>query len=256
VGFGTHRALDALQAHLRGGSWVLKVDVLKYFYSLDHEMLRHSLERVVACTRTRALIAAVLATYSAHDEYYFPQRGDDLFSAVRARGVPIGNLSSQLFANWYLHAVDTRVKREIGWRRYVRYMDDMVFVGPSKAAMIGLHSDVCEALAALRLTPHPTKTQVLPVTNGVRFLGFRVYPHHRRILRPNIRRFNARMRRYRWLVAHSAMTVEEVRASLCSWLGYADPKRCGGLIEHLLASAEFTVPGRPLAQGFTLRTPT
>jgi hypothetical protein len=130
VGYGTHRALDTLQQYLRGGSWVLKVDVSKYFYSIDHAILRASLAERVACRRTRALIDQVLATYSAHDEYYFPQRGDDLWAPSRPRGVPIGNLTSQLFANWYLNPVDTFVKRTLGWRRYVRYMDDLVFVGP------------------------------------------------------------------------------------------------------------------------------
>ena len=256
VGYGSHKALDMLQQHLRGGQWVLKVDVSKYFYSINHDLLKASVFRHVACPRTRELIAALLTTYSAHDEYYFPQPNDDLFDVLRRRGVPIGNLTSQLFANWYLQPVDDFIKRQLGWRRYVRYMDDLVFVGPSKAAMTELQTQVCTALRALRLTPHPTKTQISPATNGVRFLGFRVYAHHRRLLRGNIRRFNARMRRYRWAVERGEMTFDAVRLSLRSWLGYADPLQHGGLIERLLDQHAFTVPGRSLPQRFTLRAPT
>lgn len=249
VGLGTHRALDTLQQYLRGGSWVLKVDVSKYFYSIDHAILRDSLSARVACGRTLALVDQVLATYSAHDEYYFPQPGDDLWAPSRPRGVPIGNLTSQLFANWYLHAVDHHVKRTLGWRRYVRYMDDLVFVGPSREALANVRDAVLAQLAALRLTPHPRKTQLFPVRHGVRFLGFRVYPHHRRLLRGNITRFNRRMRRYRRAVAAGQMTFGEVGASLASFMGFAG-ETSAPLVNRLLDVHAFTVPGKALPQRF------
>jgi retron-type reverse transcriptase len=75
---GTHRALDTLHRHLRGGTWVLKVDVSKYFSAIDHAILRLILSERIACRRTPALVDQVLATYSAHDEYYSPLPGDDL----------------------------------------------------------------------------------------------------------------------------------------------------------------------------------
>lgn len=82
-----------------------------------------------------------------------------------------------------------------------------------------------QRLYARRLTPHPTKTQCFPVRNGVPFLGFRLYPNHRRILRPNLQRFAHRMREYEHLVATGQLEVDRVRRSLCAWMGYADPAR-------------------------------
>jgi retron-type reverse transcriptase len=253
AGYGTHRALDTLQRDLRGGTWVLKVDVSKYFYSIDHDILRTGLARRIACRRTLALVDQVLATYSAHDEYYFPQSGDDLWSSSRPRGVPIGNLTSQLFANWYLAALDTFVKRTLGWRRYVRYMDDLVFVGPSREAMADVRDAVCQQLTVLRLTPHPRKTQLFPVHHGVRFLGFRVYPHHRRLLRANVARFNQRMRRYRRAVAAGAMSFEEVRLSLASFMGFAGDEAVP-IMNRLLDVHAFAVPGKALPQRFLVGT--
>lgn len=234
VGKGTHRALDTLQQFLRGGAWVLKLDISKYFYSIDHAILQQQLARHIADEKMMALVAQVLETYDAAAEYYFPQQGDDLFDAVRPRGLPIGHLSSQLFANWYLTPVDQFVKRTLGWRRYVRYMDNVVFVGASRDEMATLREQVEAAVRAPRLTPHPTKTQLFPVRNGVPFLGFPVYPHHRRILRGNLRHFSTRMRRYAREVETGTLALHHARASLRSWLGYADRARNGRLIERIL----------------------
>jgi len=102
VGKGTHAAISTLQQFLRGGAWALKVDISRYFYSVDHELLLQSLGRLIDDCPLRDFVTRLLATYDASGEYYFPQRDDDLFAVARPRGLPIGNLSSQLFANWYL----------------------------------------------------------------------------------------------------------------------------------------------------------
>ena len=254
VGKGSHAAIINLQEFLRGGAWALKIDISKYFYSVDHDLLRQSLGRVTDDSTLLRLVTNLLATYDASAEYYFPQPGDDLFAVAQPRGLPIGNLSSQLFANWYLDPIDQYIKRTLGWRRYVRYMDDLVLVGATKAEVTEARAKVQEALSALRLTPHPRKTQIFPVANGVPFLGFRVYPHGRRILRANLRRFTVRMRRYAHAVADGTMPLDYVRASLRSWLGFADPAMHGALIEHILDTIYYHEPGRRLPTRFTLRT--
>jgi hypothetical protein len=124
-----------------------------------------------------------------------------------------------------------------------------VFVGPSREALAAVRDAVLAQLAALRLTPHPRKTQLFPVRHGVRFLGFRVYPFHRRLLRGNITRFNQRMRRYRRAVAAGHMSIDEVRASLLSFMGFAGERRAA-LVNRLLDVHAFDVPGRPLPQRF------
>lgn len=253
AGKGTHRALDMLQHFLRGGSWVLKLDIRKYFYSIDHALLMNDVDAVIGEAPVRALLRQIVGSYSAGQEYYFPVEGDDLFSVVRPRGLPIGNLTSQLLANTFLSPLDVWIKRELGWKRYLRYMDDLVFVGQSRQEMHRLRAALEHRLAARRLVAHPTKTQIFPVRNGVPFLGFRLYPHHRRILRLNLQRFSKRMRRYQTAVAHGEIDLHRVRRSLSAWLGYADPARHAGLIERLLERPCFRGPEDGVATRFTCR---
>jgi len=141
------------------------------------------------------------------------------------------------------------VKRTLGWRRYVRYMDDLVLVGETKPDMTQARDAITQAL---RLTPHPRKTQLFPVKNGVPFLGFRLYPHGRRILRANLRRFSTRVRRYARHAAEGTLAVDHARASLRSWLGFAAPHGHGVLFEQLLDMIGFREPGRAVPMRFTL----
>jgi len=255
LGKGTHRALDALQHYLRGGSWVLKLDLRKYFYAIDHDILLTDLDQVAGDDKMRALIRHIVASYDAGAAYYFPVPGDDLFAVARARGLPIGNLTSQLFANAFLAPLDRWIKRDLGWTRYVRYMDDLVFVGQSREEMQALRCELETRLAARRLVVHPRKTQVLPVRNGVAFLGFRLYPFHRRIRRPNLQRFARRLRAQQRGVAEGRLDLGHVRRSLSAWLGYADPVRHERLLERLLERPTFQVPGTATVVRFTARCP-
>jgi Reverse transcriptase (RNA-dependent DNA polymerase) len=186
VGKGTHRALERLQHFLRGGSWVAKLDVRKYFFTIDHEILLGQMGRMLADVRFERLLTQLVGTYDAGPGYALAAQS--LHDFLRPRGLPIGNLTSQLFANFYLNPVDRFIKEELKVRRYVRYMDDLVLVASDKATATGWLAAVRERLQAFRLVAHPKKSQVLPVRNGVRFLGFRLYPFHRRILRGNLQR--------------------------------------------------------------------
>ena len=240
VGKGTHRALDRLQHFLRGGEWVAKVDVRKYFFSIDHEILLGRLRRMIDDERFMGLLEQLLATYDAGPGFAFAARA--LPDLLRPRGLPIGNLTSQLLANFFLEPVDRFIKEELKVRRYLRYMDDLVIVAPTRSTAAEWLEAVRSRLRGLRLKAHPRKTQILPVKNGVRFLGFRSYPHYRRILRPNLRRFRRRMRRYAGRVAEGAMAEERVCRSLHAWLGFAGTEEHRDLIKRILASVRFKPP--------------
>jgi RNA-directed DNA polymerase len=249
VGKGTHRALDRLQGFLRGGAWVVKVDVSKYFFSIDHELLQALLRRLTADPRLEELVAQLLGTYDAGPEYStYPAAATDA-DVFRSRGLPIGNLTSQLFANYFLAPVDRFIKEELKVRRYLRYMDDLVLVAPDRATAREWLRAVRARLLEARLVPHPKKTQLLPVRNGVRFLGFRVWPHHRRIQRQNLKRFCRRMRRYSAAVGQGRMTEESLRQSLAAWLGYAGKIENREFLNEVLAPLRFHPPGalRPWA---------
>lgn len=157
------------------------------------------------------------------DEYrmtWFP--GDTLLSPLdRARGLPIGNLTSQLWANVYLHELDVFAVRTLRWPAYIRYVDDLLLFAESKAALHAARARIAAFLAGLRLTLHPAKTRVLPVTAGVPFLGFVHFPGRTRLKRDGVRRFARRMRRYRTAYAEAALPAERLTASVQSWMAHA-----------------------------------
>ena len=135
VGKGTHRALDRLQHFTRSFRFALSCDIRQFFPSLDHEILLATLARKVTDPDVLRLGTLILASgrdilSGEYNTVWFP--GDDLFAALRPRGLPIGNLTSQFWANCYLNAFDHFVKRELRCPGYVRYVDDFVLFADDK----------------------------------------------------------------------------------------------------------------------------
>ena len=149
---------------------------------------------------------------------WFP--GDDLLAACRPRGLPIGNLTSQFWANCYLSPFDHFVKRQLHCPGYVRYVDDLLLFGDDKRQLWEWKRAVIERMAGLRLTIHESRAQVRPVTEGIPFLGFVVYPDLRRLKR---RQGVAYLRRLRQMArAYSArgLPLERVTASVQGWVNH------------------------------------
>ena len=152
---------------------------------------------------------------------YFP--GDDLWTPFeRRRGMPIGNQTSQFFANIYLDGLDHYAKESLGLPGSIRYVDDMLVFHHEKRAwhetLLAFSTD-CEGL---RLRFQPRKCLVAPVTAGFTFLGYRIFPTHRRVEAMNIRRFKRRLRGYRAAVVSGRMTVAQVQACVQSWVAHGN----------------------------------
>src|SRR6185437_13437677 len=118
------------------------------------------------------------------DSFVTDARFDDLFPASGAyrrtlqKGMPIGNLSSQLFANIFLSDFDHWIKETLGVKRYIRYVDDLVITGKTKEELRDLCALIVERMAADGLTVHPKKIRLAPVRAGVPFLGYVVWENH------------------------------------------------------------------------------
>jgi len=148
--------------------------------------------------------------------------GDDLFAALRPHGLPIGNLTSQFWANVYLHELDMFVKHELRCPAYLRYMDDFVLFDDDKAVLQGWKGAIRAFLASrLRLELHPKKSLVFPVQVGLEFCGFRIYPTHRRLRRSAIRRFVGRFRRQREAFQEGKLSLEKMSESVGCWIAHA-----------------------------------
>jgi len=248
VGKGTHRALDRAQHYARRYRYVLQGDIVQFFPSIDHEILRGLLARRIADDRVMDLIDRILASgagvlASEYTPQWFP--GDDLLTPVdRPRGLPIGNLTWQFWANLYLHELDTFVTQELRVGAYVRYADDVLLFGADTATLAQHRYRISAFLASLRLVLHDRKTQIFPVDTGIPFLGFRLFPTHRRLKRPNVVRFKRRMRRLFRDVADGGLPLERIMMSINGWVAHAAHGNTYRLREQLLHDLIVPAPNR------------
>jgi hypothetical protein len=203
--------------------YVLKCDVRKYFASIDHEILNGLLARVVKCRKTLELAAQIVGGWRPPDEpapVYFP--GDDLFSPLlRRRGLPLGNQTSQFFANVYLDPLDQWMSRAARAPRYVRYVDDFLVFGDSKAALAEIARGIGEILSGLRLSLHAGKSRVYRTSDGVPFLGWLIFRGRARLDRRNVARFRRRMRRLQGEFATGTIELDQVQQRVRAWIAHA-----------------------------------
>jgi retron-type reverse transcriptase len=236
VGKGTHRALDRCQAFARRYRYVLSCDVRQFFPSVDHTLLRDILGRKlhdpdVMWLVDRILESGVGVLSEEYDMIWFP--GDDLFAVNRPRGLPIGNLTSQFWANCYLNPFDHFVKRELRCKGYVRYVDDVLLFADDKALLWAWREAVSERLARLRLTIHPG-AHPRPVTEGIPFLGFVVFPDRRRLKRRKGIAYQRRLRRLLEAYVDGEIPLERVTASVQGWANHARYGNTLGLRKAML----------------------
>ncbi|MCB0206948.1 MAG: RNA-directed DNA polymerase, partial [Anaerolineae bacterium] len=171
---------------------------------------------------------------------YFP--GDDLLAALRPRGLPIGNLTSQFWANVYLNSFDHFVKRELKCSAYLRYVDDLLLFADDKQTLWIWRAAIIDFLTDLRLTLHEARCHPQPVTEGIPFLGFIVFPSHRRLKR---RKGIAYRRRLNGLVASyraGEIPFETVSDSVRGWVNHARHGQTYGLRRKLFRNLPIKPP--------------
>jgi hypothetical protein len=261
AGKGQHAALAVAQAGCAQRQYVLKGDVRRYFPSIDHAILQTLLRRAVKCEPTLRLAGLILDGWQEPEpapavEYF---AGDDLFSpAERRRGLPIGNQTSQFFANVYLNPLDHYVYRQEkpGPGAYLRYVDDFLLFGDSREELLRAAGRIRDFLGAeLRLRVHEGKFQVRRCADGVTFLGWRLFPGRRRLARGNVVRIRRRLRHLREQYHAGLVDAGEFRQVVQGWLGHAAAGNTWRLRQQLfdeliLVPAEHgrTLAGRLLEQ--------
>ena len=176
-GKGTHAAILKAQKMLREHSWFLKSDVDKYFESISQERLLAILAHKIKDKQLLDITARIIRN-----------------GGSQGYGLPIGNLTSQFFANVYLNELDSFVKKELKVKRYIRYMDDFVLFAPNKQVLkIQLQAIQQFLVTDLELRLKSSATFVNQASNGLTFLGKRIYPQMIRLARPNLVRMLRRM---------------------------------------------------------------
>ena len=226
VGKGTTAARDCCRQLTNRFAYVLKCDVRKFFPGIDHQILRDNLAAHFRCPGLRTLADKILRSYQdeAVPPALFP--GDDLFAVrPRPRGLPIGNLTSQLWANLYLDGLDhwlTEVERH---GAYLRYTDDFLLFHDAPSHLWELRARIVQQLASLRLKLAEPKSRLLATREGVPFCGFRFLPGLRpRMLGATKRRFEHR--RCHWFEQGD---VGRLGASIFAWYQFSREANSEGL---------------------------
>ena len=224
VGKGTHKAISTAQHYARGHRYALRCDVEQFFPSIDHAVLRGQLAHHIGDGRVLDLIDLILAggASALSDEYrpvFFP--GDDLLSVLRPRGLPIGNLTSQFWANVALHDLDLFVAHELRCRAFIRYCDDFVLFANDAATLLAWRAAIITRLAELRLTLHESRAQVCATAAGVPFLGWTVYPFRLRLRKRNVVHFRRRWNELRVAYGAGKLPLDRLTASAQGWSAHA-----------------------------------
>lgn len=242
-GKGTHRAIRRGQHFARSYEYCVRSDVVKFFPNIDHEILLNILRRKISDKLFFDVIIRVIESGKhiladeASREYFC---GDDLFSITRNKGLPIGNLTSQFFANVYLNELDHFVKHSLRMKGYIRYADDFILFGNSKCELWNAIDAIKSFLAGLRLRLHRHKTILCKCDSGFKFLGFKVNEESRRLSQDALRRFNRNLRTLKWQYQNRLISARDVGRSLDSWLAYSEFANSTGIKKELWKRVVFS----------------
>jgi retron-type reverse transcriptase len=223
LGYGTHRAIERFEALRERHRWVLRADVFRYFPSIDHAILKALLRRRIGCARTLALLDVIIDGSNPQEPVHRYFDGDDLWTPFeRARGLPLGNLTSQLLGNHYLDALDHWLAEVAGAPHFVRYLDDIAVFGDDADELRALQQRMAAHLEGRRLLLHPHKTQVRRSDEAQVFLGFELRPGGWRRLTPeHLGRAQRRIDQWRKAWHRGAADEAAVRASVGGWVAHA-----------------------------------
>jgi RNA-directed DNA polymerase len=216
----------------------LRLAIRQYFPSIDHAVLRAALARKLMDAQVLWLIDLILESgaevhKNEYEMVYFP--GDDLLAIERPRGLPIGNLTSQFWANVYLNSLDHFIKRQLRAPGYVRYVDDLLLFSSDKDHLWEWRQSIEQRLIALRLTVHPG-THPRPGSEGIPFLGFLIFPHKRRLKRRKGVRFQQRLRALLGEWEARSISDESLSASIQGWINHVRYGNTVGLRKSVLAA--------------------
>jgi len=217
---GTHNAIERFEHFMRKVSrngrlvknaknnnqiegYCLKADIKSYFDNVDHEILINIIKNKINDEEAIELIIKVLSNFKGK------QKG---------KGMPLGNFTSQFFANVYLNELDYFVKHQLKVKYYIRYVDDFIILHRSKKRLEYFKREIENfLLTRLKINLHPTKSKILALRNGITFLGYRIFYHYKLLIKRNIRFAKRKVE----MLKNGEITKEKFADFLKGWEGYA-----------------------------------
>ena len=226
---GTHKAVEELEGYIYeaykkwgDSSFIIKIDIRKFFYSIDRDILKKIIRKRIFCRETLELLDIILD--SSPDEL----------------GLPLGNVVSQILANVYMNEVDQYCKRVLGIKYYIRYMDDVTIILPSREeARVVLGKIISYLNTELNLEANKDKTKLFPIKQGVNTIGFRIYHTHILLREDSKKRVKRKIKKLPRLINDGRMTVEKAEQMLNSWLGHSNYSCNWNLISSILEKNEY-----------------
>ena len=264
-GKGTHAAAETLQNFLRKitingthRAYYLKMDIRNFFMSIDRKILFEMLAAKCSPGDLRELLRTIVF-HEPTEEYQLQDRQQlrrmlprekSLFFARPACGLPIGNLTSQFFANVYLNALDQFIKHQLKARLYLRYVDDFILVHRDPDVLHHWHKEITRYLKErLKLSVNRRATRIAPVSGGVDFSGFIIRPHYRLVrrrvvgnLKSKLRMFEEKLVKREGDMVHYYFpreVLERCRATVNSYLGHFRHAQTYSLIQKIYRQYPF-----------------
>lgn len=213
VGKGTLGAIKRFDVFKRKVSknnsrtcFVLKADIKSYFDTVNHKILINILQEQIQDSQIVWLIKVIL---------------DNHQGKLKGKGMPLGNLTSQFFANVYLNELDQFVKHNLKATYYIRYVDDFVILSHSKKLLKKYKDEIDGFLKnKLDITLHPEKSKIVFVKKGVHFLGLRIFYYHTLLAKKNMRKFNKKLFKMQDKYSSKSISREDVVERFEGWMAY------------------------------------
>lgn len=209
-GRGTHRAVNKVQHNIRhckwknGGGWILKMDVAKFFYSINRDILKRIIRKKIKDKKFLVLLDKIIDS-----------------SPEGKKGIPLGNVTSQDFANIYLNEVDQYAKRYLGLKYYVRYMDDIIIVVPTKEEAQDARDKIIKFLDEKLDLKTNNKTKIFPIEQGVNAYGFKIFTTHKLVRNSAKSAMKRRIKAMDRKIQSGEISEKYVQNCVSSWLGHA-----------------------------------
>ena len=183
--------------------YCLKADIKQYFDTVDHDLLLNIIKRKITDKSIICLIELILNNFN---------------SKIRGKGMPLGNLTSQFFANVYLNELDYFIKHNLKAKYYIRYVDDFVILHNSKEQLETWKYEIdLFSRKKLHLELHPEKSKVIPLSKGLDFVGFRNFYYYKLLRKRNIKKMLSKINIYK----KEEISKENILETFQGWNAYA-----------------------------------
>lgn len=207
-----------------GDFWVLKCDIRKFFYSIDTNILFNIMKKYIADKELLAFTKLIIFD------------GRPPFDNI---GIPIGNYTSQFFANIYMNELDQFVKRELKIKYYTRYMDDFIILAKTKNDCISIKKQIEVFLDSKLHLALNNKSRYYPYAMGVNFCGYRIFTTHRLLRLNSKKKIKKKVKHWNYLYKNNKLNVFPTMQSINSWIGHSSHCNCYKLQNKILNSCDF-----------------